>query len=111
MNTHTHTPGLGNTVSEIDVSKARVFSKTVFSMVIPDVEDILKQDVNRKSVVLFGIEVQTTQNHGGRKEERRVGGALRKRVHWVLNFFTNDTKMNYVSLRHKCVCSRQPWTC
>ena len=57
MNIHTHTPGLGNTVSEIDVSKARVFSKTVFSMVIPDVEDILKQDVNRKSVVLFGIEV------------------------------------------------------
>ena len=46
-------------------------------MVIPDVEDILKQDVNRKSVVLFGIEVQTTQNHSRRKEERRVGGALR----------------------------------
>ena len=65
---HTHT-GLGNTVSEIDVSKANVFSKTVFSMVIPAVEDILKQDVNRKSVVLFGIEVRMVQNCGGRKEE------------------------------------------
>ena len=75
--THTHTPGLGNTVSEIDVSKANVFSKTVFSMVIPAVEDILKQDVNRKSVVLFGIEVRTVQNRGRRKEERRVGRVLR----------------------------------
>ena len=75
--TLTHTPGLGNTVSEIDVSKANVFSKTVFSMVIPAVEDILKQDVNRKSVVLFGIEVRTVQNRGRRKEERRVGRVLR----------------------------------
>ena len=69
LHTHTRTPGLGNTVSEIDVSKANVFSKTVFSMVIPAVEDILKQDVNRKSVVLFGIEVRMVQNCGGRKEE------------------------------------------
>ena len=49
--------GLGNTVSEIDVSSARVFPKTVFSMAIPEVEEVLKQDANRKSVVLFGIEV------------------------------------------------------
>lgn len=49
--------GLGNTVSEIDVSNAKVFSKTVFSMVIPEVEEVLTKDPNRKSVVLFGIEV------------------------------------------------------
>ena len=49
--------GLGNTVKEIDVSDAKVFSKTVFSMVIPEVEKLIEQDTNRKSVVLFGIEV------------------------------------------------------
>ena len=51
--------GLGNTVKEIDVSDAKVFSKTVFSMVIPEVEKLIEQDANRKSVVLFGIEVCT----------------------------------------------------
>ena len=61
--THAHTPqthtnaGLGNTVNEIDVSKASVFSKTVFSMVIPEVEEVMKKDEKRNSVVLFGIEV------------------------------------------------------
>lgn len=53
--------GLGNTVKEIDVTNAKVFSKTVFSMVIPEVDELIKQDVNRKSVVLFGIEVCTLQ--------------------------------------------------
>ena len=49
---------LGNTVSEIDVSNARgTFEKTVFSMMIPEVEAILKSEESRKSVVLFGIEV------------------------------------------------------
>ena len=49
---------LGHTVSEIDVSLAKgVFDKTVFSMVIPEVETILKDEESRKSVVLFGIEV------------------------------------------------------
>jgi len=55
--TEQYPKGLGNTVSEIDVSSARVFPKTVFSMAIPEVEEVLKQDANRKSVVLFGIEV------------------------------------------------------
>ena len=49
--------GLGNTVSEIDVSRARVFPKTVFSMVIPEVDTVLTQQADRKSIVLFGIEV------------------------------------------------------
>lgn len=49
---------LGHTVSEIDITRAKgVFDKTVFSMIIPDVETILDGDKNRKSVVLFGIEV------------------------------------------------------
>ena len=45
-------------MSEIDVSSARVFSKTLFSMVIPEVEEVLATEPERKSVVLFGIETQ-----------------------------------------------------
>ena len=52
------TAGLGNTVSEIDVSSARVFPKTLFSMVIPEVEEVIATEPDRKSVVLFGIETQ-----------------------------------------------------
>lgn len=45
-------------MSEIDISKAKgVFDKTVFSMVIPEVESVLDSDKARKSIVLFGIEV------------------------------------------------------
>lgn len=47
---------LGHTVSEIDVKNARIYDKTIFSMVIPEVDLILKEG-SRKSVVLFGIEV------------------------------------------------------
>ena len=50
--------GLGNTVADIDVSGAKVFSKTLFSMVIPEVEQELEKEAERKSVVLFGIEVR-----------------------------------------------------
>jgi len=52
-----HATGLGNTVAEIDVSGAKVVAKTLFSMVVPEVEEELKKEPNRKSVVLFGIEV------------------------------------------------------
>ena len=52
----THT-ALGNTVTEIDVSKATVFAKTFFSMIIPDVVKCIEEQSDRKSVVLFGIEV------------------------------------------------------
>lgn len=48
-------------MSEIDISKAKVFDKTVFSMVIPEVEKVLEEDAARKSVVLFGIEVTVSQ--------------------------------------------------
>ena len=49
--------GWGNTVSEIDVSKASAFSKTKFSMVTPEVEALLLEHQDRNSVVLMGIMV------------------------------------------------------
>ena len=55
--TEQYPKGLGSTVPEIDVSNAKVFPKTKFSMVIPEVEDILKGHPDRKSVILVGIEV------------------------------------------------------
>lgn len=56
--TEQYPKALGNTVSDIDVSKATVFAKTFFSMVIPDVTKCLEATPDRKSVVLFGIETQ-----------------------------------------------------
>ena len=49
--------GLGNTVSEIDVSNAKVFPKTVFSMMIPEVREHMANLPDVKKIVLFGIEV------------------------------------------------------
>jgi len=46
---------LGKTVSEIDVARVSVHEKMKFSMLIPEVEQKLK-DLNTRSVVLFGIE-------------------------------------------------------
>ena len=54
---HVICTGLGNTVADIDVTGAKVFSKTLFSMVIPEVEQELEKEADRKSVILFGIEV------------------------------------------------------
>lgn len=50
--------GLGSTVEEINTSpfKERIFPKTKFSMVIPEVEEQLKQ-LKVENVVLMGIEV------------------------------------------------------
>ncbi|KAL5469419.1 hypothetical protein EMCRGX_G030672 [Ephydatia muelleri] len=56
--TEQYPKGLGSTVAEIDTGKAKVFDKTVFSMLIPPVEKILDDNAHRKSVVLFGIETQ-----------------------------------------------------
>ena len=50
--------GLGNTVSEIDISSARIFSKTLFSMAIPEVMEFISSEPERNTVVLFGIETQ-----------------------------------------------------
>ena len=56
--TEQYPKGLGKTVSEIDISNARgVYEKTVFSMFTPEVEAELKKEADRRSVVLFGIEV------------------------------------------------------
>lgn len=58
--TEQYPKGLGNTVPELDISHAvKVFPKTKFSMVLPEVETEMKNlcggDVQH--VVLFGIEV------------------------------------------------------
>ena len=45
-------------MSEIDVSSAQVFTKTLFSMAIPEVLDLMSGQPDRNSVVLFGIETQ-----------------------------------------------------
>ena len=55
---HFHSPGLGSTVSAIDVTDVPVFPKTKFSMYLPEVKQLLESkhsDVD--SFVLFGIEV------------------------------------------------------
>jgi len=55
--TEQYPKGLGNTVSEIDVTKAKVFPKTVFSMATPEVLQHVGENLpNLKTVVLFGIE-------------------------------------------------------
>lgn len=50
-------------MADIDVSSAKVFSKTLFSMVIPEVEQELEKEGDRKSIVLFGIEVSVKLRH------------------------------------------------
>lgn len=48
---------LGKTVLELDIKHAAgVFSKTKFSMVIPEVEDYLKKLKGVDSIVLMGLE-------------------------------------------------------
>lgn len=54
--TEQYPKGLGNTVKEIDMTGIEAYPKTVFSMVIKEVEDKLKEMSDVKSVVLFGIE-------------------------------------------------------
>ncbi|XP_046857650.1 isochorismatase domain-containing protein 2-like [Xenia sp. Carnegie-2017] len=54
--TEQYPKGLGNTVKEIDMSEIKAYPKTVFSMVIPEVEKKLQELSDVKSVVLFGIE-------------------------------------------------------
>ncbi|XP_071941699.1 isochorismatase domain-containing protein 1-like [Antedon mediterranea] len=49
--------GLGKTVEDLDVTSAvDVYPKTVFSMLIPEVQRELETRRNIKSIVLFGIE-------------------------------------------------------
>ncbi|XP_065884576.1 isochorismatase domain-containing protein 2-like [Dysidea avara] len=47
--------GFGSTVADIDVSTAKVFTKTRFSMLIPEVDEEIKSQSTRKSVVIFGV--------------------------------------------------------
>lgn len=54
--TEQYPKGLGPTVSELEVSKCPVFPKMKFSMLIPEVEEHLKQFPNVNSIMLCGIE-------------------------------------------------------
>ncbi|XP_046560058.1 isochorismatase domain-containing protein 2-like [Haliotis rubra] len=56
--TEQYPKGLGPTVSELDVSQHKVFPKTCFSMLIPEVEEHIKKIRDLKSVILCGIETQ-----------------------------------------------------
>ncbi|XP_067655459.1 isochorismatase domain-containing protein 2-like [Haliotis asinina] len=56
--TEQYPKGLGPTVSELDVSQHKVFPKTCFSMLIPEVEEHIKKMRDLKSVILCGIETQ-----------------------------------------------------
>ncbi|XP_005108331.1 isochorismatase domain-containing protein 2 [Aplysia californica] len=54
--TEQYPKGLGPTVSELDVSQHKVFPKTCFSMIVPDVQAELEKCSDVKSIVLCGIE-------------------------------------------------------
>ena len=54
--------GFGSTVADIDVSTAKVFTKTRFSMLIPEVDEEIKRQSTRKSVVIFGVMVSSYCN-------------------------------------------------
>ncbi|KAL5017701.1 hypothetical protein ScPMuIL_005216 [Solemya velum] len=56
--TEQYPKGLGPTVPELDVSDLKVFPKTQFSMIIPEVEEYMHKLSDTKSVVLCGIETQ-----------------------------------------------------
>ena len=59
---------LGSTAPDIEISSLgplhlATIPKTLFSMVTPEVKDILKNKSHVKSVALFGIEVSRTRFH------------------------------------------------
>lgn len=56
--TEQYPKGLGHTVPELDVTGIKVCPKTRFSMLIPDVESQLKENTDRKTILLCGIETQ-----------------------------------------------------
>jgi len=56
--TEQYPQGLGQTVTEVgDISHAKKFEKTCFTMVLPEVKKVLVED-KTKSVILCGIETQ-----------------------------------------------------
>ena len=59
---------LGSTAPDIEISSLgplhlATIPKTLFSMVTPEVKDILRNKSHVKSVALFGIEVSHTRFH------------------------------------------------
>ncbi|XP_061481465.1 isochorismatase domain-containing protein 1 isoform X3 [Rhineura floridana] len=58
--TEQYPKGLGSTVQEIDLTGAKlVLPKTKFSMVLPEVESAIAEIPGVRSVVLFGVEVDS----------------------------------------------------
>lgn len=58
--TEQYPQGLGSTVSEIKINHAAAMvAKTKFSMIVPEVENVMKTTCNGqlKCVILFGVEV------------------------------------------------------
>jgi len=56
--TEQYPKGLGPTAAELDVTHCRIFPKTQFSMMIPEVEKHLEQLPEVRSIILCGIETQ-----------------------------------------------------
>ncbi|XP_059150725.1 isochorismatase domain-containing protein 2-like [Physella acuta] len=54
--TEQYPKGLGHTVSELDVSHHKVFTKTCFSMMVPTLQAEIQKLKDVRSVVLCGIE-------------------------------------------------------
>ncbi|KAI8819904.1 Isochorismatase-like protein [Fimicolochytrium jonesii] len=55
--TEQHPKALGNTVKELNIQNARVVvAKTKFSMFVPQVEKLLKEELKTENAVIFGIE-------------------------------------------------------
>lgn len=62
--TEQYPKGLGKTVEELgDISKYKVFEKTQFNMLIPEVEKHLKESGDIKSILLCGIETHVCIHH------------------------------------------------
>eukprot|EP00871_Galdieria_phlegrea_P005890 jgi/Galph1/789/GphlegSOOS_G5575.1 len=54
--TEQYPKALGHTVEELNTDKMRVFEKTVFSMIVPEVEKALLEHSLRRTAVIVGIE-------------------------------------------------------
>ena len=99
----THPP----TVPEIDISKATVFQKTKFSMLTPEVSDFLQQDQERKTAVLYGIEVGGWVGGGGWRDE---GEDNQQQLTTTNNNQQQPTTTTTTNNRHTFAFYRQFWS-
>ncbi|KAK7099092.1 isochorismatase domain-containing protein 2-like [Littorina saxatilis] len=56
--TEQYPKGLGHVVPELGVKEEKIFPKTCFTMLLPEVEEYMKKSGDVKSIVLCGIETQ-----------------------------------------------------